>query len=574
VASPISFQGLSTGLQTDALINAILTQEGQPIARLQTQQALNQKRVTAFQAISRDLTSLSSSLNTLQNTSFDARTVTSSDANNVYVTATASGSAAGSYAVQVSQVATAARLGNTGGADTSFSVADAANTPIFSGASANFAIQAQDGTTKVINLGSGQNSLYGLRDAINASNAGTTGTGASVIATVVNTGSGANPYQLVLTSNTTGTGTTGGKITLADITNATNGAGGSAGAAVNSLGIQAGFVDSTSTPTSVTGGSASAGSFLGTDALFTVNGIQLTRKTNTVSDAVDGVTFTLKQGGQTGTTNLSVALDTGAITSGFQDLVSKFNAVVNDVSSNSGQGGALENDPAARNILFRLRNVLGSIPSGLPATNPFGTLAALGVKTNRDGTLSLDATQLTSALAQDPVAAKAVLGVSGASSNAVVSFIGASSATATGGIGFNVTSYTPGSGNVTAVLTAPDNTTYNVTGSGGILYGPAGTPLEGLQVSVVGTGSGTLNVSRGSGQALQDLISQITAPATGDLPQLISGINDQNFNLQRQITDGQARLDRRKTQLQAEYAQLETTVGQLQAAGQSLSGLR
>ncbi len=567
MASPISFQGLSTGLQTDALVNAILQQEAQPLQRLQALQATNQQKVTAFQAISRDLTSLSSSLSTLQNSSFDARTVTSSDATNTYVTATASGAAAGTYQVQVSQLATSARLGNTGGADTSFSVADPANTAVFTGSGATFAVQAQDGTTKTVTLGSGQNSLYGLRDAINAA-------GAGVTATVVNVGTGANPYQLVLSANTAGTGTTSGKITLADITNATNGAGGSAGASANTLGIQTGFVDNATTPTTVTGGSASTGTQIAQNAVFTVNGIQLTRNTNTVSDAVNGVTFNLKQGSQAGTTTFTVALDNGSITSAFQDVVSKYNAVVKDVTSNSGQGGPLQNDPAARTVLTKLRSVLGSVPSGLSSSNAFQTLSSLGVKTNRDGTLSLDATQLKSALDTDPTAAKAVLGLTGTSSNAVVSFIGASSSTSTGAIGFNITSYTAGTGAVSGTLTAPDNTVYNVTGTGGILYGPTGSPLEGLQISAVGTGAGTLNVSRGTGQALQDAISSITAPATGDISQLISSINDRNFNLQRQITDGQARLDRRRTVLEAEYSNLESTVGQLQAAGQSLAGLR
>jgi flagellar hook-associated protein 2 len=567
VASPISFQGLSTGLQTDALVNAIIQQESQPLQRLQLLQATNQKKVTAFQAISRDLTSLSSSLSTLQNTSFDARTVTSSDATNTYVTASASGAAAGTYQVQVSQLATSARLGNTGGVDTSFSVADPANTAVFTGAGATFAVQAQDGTTKTVTLGSGQNSLYGLRDAINAA-------GAGVTATVVNVGTGANPYQLVLSANTAGTGTKLGKITLADITNAINGAGGSAGASANTLGILTGFVDNATTPTTITGGSASTGAQIAQNAVFTVNGIQLTRSSNTVSDAVSGVTFNLKQGSQASTTTFTVALDSGSITSAFQDVVSKYNAVVTDVASNAGQGGPLQNDPAARTILSKLRSVLGSVPSGLSPSNAFQTVSSLGVKTNRDGTLSLDATQLKSALDTNPTAAKAVLGLTGTSSNAVVSFIGASSTTSTGAIGFNITSYTPGTGAVSGTFTAPNSSVYNVTGTGGILSGPVGSPLEGLQISVVGTGAGTLNVSRGTGQAMQDVISQITAPATGDISQLISSINDQNFNLQRQITDGQARLDRRRTALQAEYSALESTVGQLQAAGQSLAGLR
>ena len=69
-------------------------------------------------------------------------------------------------------------------------------------------------------------------------------------------------------------------------------------------------------------------------------------------------------------------------------------------------------------------------------------------------------------------------------------------------------------------------------------------------------------------------MNSITASGSGNIAQLLSGIDQQNFNLSHQITDMQARLDRRKTALQDQYANLEAVVGQLQAAGQSLAGIK
>lgn len=565
----ISSTGVSSGIDWNSYINAILQQESQPLQRLQDKQTANNRRVAALQTFKSNLTALSSSLATLGGTSFDARTVSSTDANGTYVTATASGATAGSYDLKVSQVATKGRISPTlsGGVPSNLAVADPLATPVFSGTSATFAIQGTDGVIKTLTLDATNNSLYGLRDAINALGAadpnvpGSKGLG--VTATVVNTGSGANPYQLVLTAKDTGTGTTGGVVTLADVTG---------GGAVNTLGIAAGTVDSLTAPTTISGGLASSGADLAKDALFTVNGIELTRKTNTVTDAVDGVTFSLKQGGQTTPTTLTVALDKGAITSAVQDVVSKFNALVKAYKDASASGGALANDPSVRGFLSQVRAALSGSPAGLPATASLTSTADLGIKTNRDGSLSLDATALQSALDKDPAAAKRIFAFTGDSSNGAVTFFAGGSKTATGPVAFNITSFASG-GAVTGTFTV-GGTDYTLTGSNGTLAGAAGTPLEGLIVSVTGTGTGTLNLTRGVGQAVRDLVSDLTASGTGNLSLILSSIDQQNQVLAKQLTEGQQRLDRRRDILQAQFAAVESTIGQLQAAGQSLSGIR
>ena len=214
--------------------------------------------------------------------------MSSSDTASTYVSGTATGTTTGNYDVQVSTVATAGRILPTlgGGGTPNLAVADAsgsAGSQIFTaGTSASFAIQGTDGVAKVVTLTAANNSLNGLASAINAS-------GAGVTASIVNTGSGTTPYQLVLTANATGTGSTHGVVSLADVTN-NDGV-----TANNTIGIAAGTVDSLTTPTTVSGGLQSAAA---TDSVFTVNGIQLTRQTNNVTDAVPGLTLTLRQGGR------------------------------------------------------------------------------------------------------------------------------------------------------------------------------------------------------------------------------------------------------------------------------------
>lgn len=569
MASGISFQGLSTGLPTDQLIDAILQQEAQPLQRLQTRQTRNNQRVAALQTLKSNMTGLATSLATLGGISFDARTVSSSDANGTYVSATASGAAAGSYDLKVSQVATKGRISPTlvDGVPSNLAVADPLATPVFSGTSASFAIQGTDGVIETLTLDASNNSLYGLRDAINALGAADpndpNATALGVTATVVNTGSGTNPYQLVLTAKETGTGTTGGVVTLADVTS---------GGAVNTLGIAAGIVDSLTAPTTLSGGLTSGAGDVAQDALFTVNGIELTRKSNTVTDAVDGVTFTLKQGGQTTPTTFNVALDKGAITSAMQDVVSKFNALVKTYKDATVSGGPLANDPSVRSFITQVRAAFSGVPDGLPATASLTSTADLGLKTNRDGTLSLDTAALQAALDRDPAAAKRIFAFTGDSSNGAVTFFAGGPKTTTGAVGFNITSFTSG-GAVSGTFTV-GGVDYALSGSNGTLAGVAGTPLEGLIVSVTGTGTGTLNLTRGVGQAVRDVVSDLTASSTGNISVILSSIDQQNQTLSRQIFEGEQRLDRRREILQAQFARLEATIGQLQAAGQSLSGIR
>lgn len=569
MASPISFQGLSTGLNTDALVNAILDREGMPLQRLQARQTRNIQRVAALQSIKSNMTALSTSLASLGSTSFDARTVSSTDVNGTNVTATASGAAAGSYDLKVTQVATKGRISPTlvGGVPSNLAVVNSLSTPVFTGASASFALQGTDGVIKTLTLSGANNNLNGLRDAINALGTadpavpGSKGLG--VVATVVNTGSGANPYQLVLTAKDTGTGTTVGKVTIADVT---------VGAPVNTIGIAAGTVDNMTAPTTIAGGLTSAGTDLALDSLFTVNGIQLTRKTNIVTDAVDGVTFTLKQGGQATPTTFTVALDKGAVTSAMQDALSKFNAAVKTYKDASGTGGALASDPSVRGFISGIRSALAGSPAGLPVLSAFTSAADLGIQTNRDGTLSLNVTAFQAGLDKDPAAAKRIFAFTGSSTNSAVTFFAGSPKTTTGSVGFNITSYVSG-GAVSGTFTV-GATNYTLAGSNGTISGTAGTPLEGLIISVSSTGVGALNLTRGVGQAAQDTIAAITASGTGNMAMILTNIGSQNATLTQQIAVGQARLDRRRETLLAQYAQLEATVGQLQAAGQSLSSLR
>ena len=568
-SSGISFQGISSGIQTSQLVQAEISQASLPMQQLQTQQTANTTRSTALTALQTQMTTLSGDLSNLTTTGLTARVVTSTDPDNSYITATASGGASGSYTMQVIQTATNAEISPTldsSGTPTNLAVASA-TAPVFTDTSGNdtgsatFSLEDTNGNVQQVTLDGDNNNINGLANAINAlqtANPNVPGSvGLGIQATVVNTGSGTNPYELLLTSTTTGSGTAGNSITIADST--PNGA-------VNLLGIAAGSVSGST----ITGGTQA--NQAAQNAQFTLDGVKLTRSSNTVSDAVSGVTFNLIAGNQAGTTTLTVAPDVTTATANMNTVINDYNAMIQSYNTDAAQGGSLNGDFATQGMMGQIAQALTGSAAGLPASAVYNSAASLGLSTNEDGTLSLDTSTFQTAFTANPTAALNVFATSAASTSASVSMAASGPNTATGVIGFNITSYTAG-GEVGGTLTAPDGTQYQVTGTNNTLVGPSGTPLAGLYLNITGTGSGSLTLSQGVGQAAANVITNLTAYGTGTIAEIQTDITNQNTDLAAQIASQQQMLNTMQTSLENQYATMEATLSQLQAAGQSITSL-
>ena len=520
-SSLTNISGISSGVDTTALINAIVAQKGAGLTRLQAQRTLNDAKTTALNSLSSELSTFGISMLALQD-SFNSRTVTSTDINNAYVTATGKGAATGNFDLTVHTVATKGRVSaslDSNGLATNLAVAsptDSVNSSIFTpGTPASFAIQGTDGVVKTVTMTEGANTLNGLAAAINAS-------GAGVTALVVNTGKGAKPYQLVLSAKDTGTGTTGGVVSIVDITNQSNGA---EGAPANNLGIEAGTVDSLTTPTALTGGLTSATSGANaTDATFSLNGIELTRGTNVVKDAADGMTFTLKQGGQTGTTTLTVAPDKGGATTAMQTFITNYNKLVTDyktasTSTKNADGSInqapLANDPSSRAFMANLQAALKGTSAGMPSSSSYKTLASMGVSSLPDGTLNMNIITFQTAMGDDLTAALNLFKFSGTSTSQNVAVKSGGAQTATGNVDFAITSsrITVQGEDPTLIGTLTRNgvTSAPIQVVNGTLQGTG--DFTGLNLTVTGIGSGTLTLSRGAGQAARGPERDMACPA-------------------------------------------------------------
>ena len=196
-------------------------------------------------------------------------------------------------------------------------------------------------------------------------------------------------------------------------------------------------VDPSATGTSLTGSAL--------NAQLTVDGIQVERASNTISDLVDGVKLQLNQVSASAIT-LSSTPPSAALKQAVTDFVDTYNETVAQVTAQTDpKTGPLSTDSAARALLSSLRGLSTvSLSYGVAAGSP-NSLAAIGVRTNRDGTLQIDTAALDKAMTDSPDAVEAMFAYSSTGINGLSAKLDKIVTSATSviyGLGASITSYT------------------------------------------------------------------------------------------------------------------------------------
>ena len=240
-----------------------------------------------------------------------------------------------------------------------------------------------DSTKTAINIDvkAGASSLDEIRDQINAANAGVR---ASVVYVGKNSG-GTDVYKLALTSKDTGADNSM-KISVMDSNGVdqTNNTGLAQLAYDPSKTAGAGNEYDVKTPAQ--------------DAQLTVDGVAITRGSNTITDAIGGVTLNLLK---ESSTSVTISKDTTAVTNALQAFVKAYNEVnslahkLSDYNSSTKTGAVLTGDSSVRSLQTALREMVGQ--SGADSSSSVRNLTAVGITMQRDGSLSFDTTKLTSA---------------------------------------------------------------------------------------------------------------------------------------------------------------------------------
>ncbi|MEP6733509.1 MAG: flagellar filament capping protein FliD [bacterium] len=174
----------------------------------------------------------------------------------------------------------------------------------------------------------------------------------------------------------------------------------------------------------------------GSDASIRVDGVLLTRSTNSITDAIGGVTMKLQQAEVGTSVSLSVTRATDSAVVSAQTLAKAYNDLMSFASATTAQGGDLANNGSIRSSARALTKSLLTDIVGSSFTRP--TLA--GMSLSKTGILSVDTAAFTAALKSDPAGVRGLFALTGTVTGSSLEYVAAGDKVATGSYAVNITS--------------------------------------------------------------------------------------------------------------------------------------
>lgn len=379
----ITFSGLATGLDTDSIVTDLMAVERAPIDRLEAKKTAAADRLKAFKQFNTRLDALKSAVSGMSITSA-LRSTTASLSSEDAFTATTSSGALGSYNISVAQLSQVQKTITDPFASATESILG----------TGTFTVNGTD-----INVTADNNSLKGLAESINELS-DTTGVKASII------NNGASGYHLVLTGQDAST----------------------------SFDVSSTLEDATADLIDFNFSEVQPAQ----EAVVFIDGIKVVSQTNTISDAITGVTLNLNSVSATtysgtpevdvdpadwadppvyATDKMDIVAETGAMKEKITTFVTAYNDIMEwilsgydefggtsdavsetDTENETLLGSTLRGDATINSMKRQLQNMLTG-----PVNNSgtFKILSEIGISTNLDGTLNQDNTKLDAALADN-----------------------------------------------------------------------------------------------------------------------------------------------------------------------------
>jgi len=356
----ISFGGLATGMDTNALIDALMSAERAPLTRMEADKIWLNNRLAAFQEFDGKLNKFLTNIKSLgDRDQYYKRQITSSSED--FLTATPSNEALAntSYQIEVDSLAQVQKSYSNAVDGVGNDIGFSSKTDQILG-TGGFLISV-DGEDHIIDLTVENNTLEGLMKAINDTEIGVT-------ASIINDGTD-SPYRLTLTGQTVGSSFT-----------------------IDASGL--------------TGGTESFNNFEvsqpATQAHIIVDGLHIYSNTNTIKEAIPGVTLDLLMAESGSKTQISIDQDDRAVTNNINAFIAGYNEVVSFVTSQStigeSEGGILAGDSGLNAIKRHLQDMLTTLTGN---SGSFKALSELGLETQKDGTVTLNSETLGNAIDND-----------------------------------------------------------------------------------------------------------------------------------------------------------------------------
>lgn len=348
----ITASGLGSGLDVESIISGLMRLEQRPLSVLHQRQDDVKARISAIGTLKSAVSDFKTAMADLKKVSaFEVYTATSQDEE--IFTATANSSAvAGSYTIDTSQVshqlAQAHKIQTLDFTDDTSSVGNTGTLRF------EFAAKSPAESFDIA-IDSNNNTLQGIRDAINnaTDNIGIT-------ATIINVDSGS---RLIVTSDETGLES---EMSISDVS--------------GTLSATLGFSNVADAQ----------------NAIFSIDGNTVTSQSNTIKDAIEGVTIKLESLG-TASKTLRIDNDTDTVKERVQEFVDAYNNLTS--TFDTLQAGRLQGDNIMLSVERQLRNIFNTTPNNL--NTPLKYLSEIGITTNELGLLVVSDSELEDALNLD-----------------------------------------------------------------------------------------------------------------------------------------------------------------------------
>lgn len=336
--------GIVSGIDTESMIEGLVAAASSPLAVLEGNLDDLEALQEAYAGIQNRIEAFQDALEAMD-TMDELRVLSGTSADDSAVAVSLEGDAVmGNYAVQVTALASNEMEVSDGYADKDTDGAFATGTMsiTYAGVQTDITIDADD------------SSLENVADAINEQVDGVT-------AYIMDTGDATNPYRLVIVGDDTG--------------------------ADNSIEIDVSGLDS---------GTGQVPTFTETesaqDASVVINGVTVTDDDNVIDNAIQGVSFTVKET-TTSAVNVAVARDDEAMVAKVQAFVDAYNAIIDYIDQNrvfdpdEDISGALVGESLVGTIE---RELTSTLTSSYAEWNSLGMLANLGVTSSQSGNLEFD----------------------------------------------------------------------------------------------------------------------------------------------------------------------------------------
>lgn len=375
--SGLSVPGIGSGLDINSLVERLMTVERQPLTALATKKGMIESKISALGQIRSSLDALKTAAQRMT-TQDKLLTLKTTVADTSIATVSTSNSATpASFSLEVEQLASAQKLSSPEFASASSSLGNAAGsvTIEFGTYSAGVYTLNPDRAAFTVNVEAAKMTPEGIRDAINQANkevsASLVNSGTGVMLVLTNAKTGANQHMRLSVSDPDGNNTD-----------------------------NAGLSQLAYNPAaSVGNGKNMSERVAAQDARVKIDGISITSRTNTLDQSIAGLTISLLKTNDDSPTTMTTTRDDSQVKTAVNSFITAYNnlnKLVRDLTkydATNREAAILNGESTVRNVLSQVRGLL----SKQYGSTSLPTLSELGITTQSDGSIRLDATKFDSA---------------------------------------------------------------------------------------------------------------------------------------------------------------------------------